>query len=141
MLEAKANAPCIVFMDELDAVGRRRGAGLGGGHDEREQTLNRILVELDGFEPETNVIILAATNRPDILDAALIRPGRFDRRIVLDRPDVRGRLAALELHARNKKLAPGVRLEELARQTAGFVGADLNVDADPPGGSRPADAA
>ena len=123
--EAKANAPCIVFIDELDAVGRQRGAGLGGGHDEREQTLNQILVELDGFEPETNVIVLAATNRPDILDAALIRPGRFDRRIVLDRPDVRGRLAILHVHARNKKLGTDVSLEGLAKQTAGFVGADL----------------
>ncbi len=123
--EARQNAPCIVFIDELDAVGRQRGAGLGGGHDEREQTLNQILVELDGFEPETNVIVLAATNRPDILDSALIRPGRFDRQIVLDRPDMQGRLAILKVHAHKLHLAENVRLETIAKQTVGLVGADL----------------
>ncbi len=123
--EAKQHAPCIVFIDELDAVGRQRGAGIGGGHDEREQTLNQILVELDGFDPDVNVIVLAATNRPDILDSALVRPGRFDRQVVLDRPDVRGRLAILQVHARNKKLAADVNLETLARNTSGMVGADL----------------
>ena len=123
--EAKANAPCIVFIDELDAVGRQRGTGLGGGNDEREQTLNQILVEMDGFEAGTNVIVLAATNRPDILDPALIRAGRFDRQVILDRPDVRAREAILRVHARNKRLGPDVDLTRLARQTAGFVAADL----------------
>lgn len=123
--QAKRNAPCIVFIDEIDAVGRHRGAGLGGGHDEREQTLNQILTEMDGFDTNTNVIVLAATNRPDILDPALLRPGRFDRRIILDRPDINGRLAILKVHTNGKPLASSVNLEVLARQTAGFSGADL----------------
>ncbi len=123
--QAKRNAPCIVFIDEIDAVGRHRGAGLGGSHDEREQTLNQILVEMDGFDTNTNVIVIAATNRPDILDPALLRPGRFDRRVVMDRPDVRGRRAILEVHVRGKPLAPDVDLEKIARLTPGFVGADL----------------
>jgi cell division protease FtsH len=123
--QAKRNSPCIVFVDEIDAVGRHRGAGLGGSHDEREQTLNQILVEMDGFDTDTNVIILAATNRPDILDPALLRPGRFDRRVVLDRPDMNGRKAILEVHMRGKPLAAGVDLMILAKQTPGFVGADI----------------
>jgi len=123
--QAKRNSPCIVFVDELDAVGRHRGAGLGGSHDEREQTLNQILVEMDGFDTDTNIIILAATNRPDILDPALMRPGRFDRRVVLDRPDVRGREAILKIHVRGKPLATDVDLSVLARHTPGFVGADI----------------
>ncbi len=123
--QAKRNAPCIVFIDEIDAVGRQRGAGLGAGHDEREQTLNQILVEMDGFDTSTSVIVIAATNRPDILDPALLRPGRFDRQIVLDPPDVRGRKAILEVHCRGKPLGPDVDLELLARQTPGFSGADL----------------
>ena len=123
--QAKRNSPCIVFIDEIDAVGRHRGAGLGGSHDEREQTLNQILVEMDGFDTDTNVIIIAATNRPDILDPALLRPGRFDRRVVLDRPDVRGRRAILDIHVRGKPLGPDVDLDTLARATPGFVGADL----------------
>jgi len=123
--QAKRNSPCIVFIDEIDAVGRHRGAGLGGSHDEREQTLNQILVEMDGFDTDTNVIIIAATNRPDILDPALLRPGRFDRRVVLDRPDVRGRRAILDIHVRGKPLARDVDLDNLARATPGFVGADL----------------
>jgi cell division protease FtsH len=123
--QARENAPCLIFIDEIDAVGRQRGTGLGGGNDEREQTLNQILVELDGFAPDANVIVLAATNRPDILDPALTRAGRFDRQVVLDRPDIRGRLAILQIHARGKRLAPGVELESLAKQTAGLVGADL----------------
>ncbi|MEE9325124.1 MAG: ATP-dependent zinc metalloprotease FtsH [Dehalococcoidia bacterium] len=123
--QAKRNAPCIVFIDEIDAVGRHRGAGLGGGHDEREQTLNQILVEMDGFDVNTNVIILAATNRPDILDPALLRPGRFDRRVVLDIPDINGRKAILEVHAKGKPLEKNVDLETLAKQTPGFTGADL----------------
>ncbi len=123
--QAKRHAPCIVFIDEIDAVGRQRGAGLGGSHDEREQTLNQILVEMDGFDTNTNVIVIAATNRPDILDPALLRPGRFDRQVVLDRPDVRGRKAILEIHVRGKPLAPDVDLEVIARQTPGFSGADL----------------
>ena len=123
--QAKRNSPCIVFVDELDAVGRHRGAGLGGSHDEREQTLNQILVEMDGFDTDTNIIILAATNRPDILDPALMRPGRFDRRVVLDRPDVRGREAILKVHVRGKPLATDVDLPVLARHTPGFVGADI----------------
>jgi cell division protease FtsH len=122
---AKRNAPCIVFIDELDAVGRQRGAGLGGGHDEREQTLNQLLVEMDGFEPNAGVIIMAATNRPDVLDPALLRPGRFDRRVVADRPDVVGREAILRIHARGKPLGPDVDLKVLARRTPGFAGADL----------------
>lgn len=123
--QAKRHSPCIVFVDEIDAVGRQRGAGLGGSHDEREQTLNQMLVEMDGFDTDTNVIIIAATNRPDILDPALLRPGRFDRRVVLDRPDVRGREAILKVHVRGKPLAPDVNLDVLARSTPGFVGADL----------------
>ncbi|MBN2044394.1 MAG: ATP-dependent zinc metalloprotease FtsH [Anaerolineales bacterium] len=123
--QAKRHSPCIIFVDEIDAVGRQRGAGLGGSHDEREQTLNQILVEMDGFDTDTNVIIIAATNRPDILDPALMRPGRFDRRVVLDQPDVRGREAILKVHTRGKPLAPEVDLAQLARATPGFVGADL----------------
>jgi cell division protease FtsH len=123
--QAKRNSPCIVFVDEIDAVGRHRGAGLGGSHDEREQTLNQILVEMDGFDTDTNVIIVAATNRPDILDPALLRPGRFDRRVVLDRPDMNGRQKILEVHVRGKPLSRDVDLAALARQTPGFVGADI----------------
>jgi len=123
--QAKRHSPCIVFVDEIDAVGRQRGAGLGGSHDEREQTLNQMLVEMDGFDTDTNVIIVAATNRPDILDPALLRPGRFDRRVVLDRPDMRGREAILKVHVKGKPLAPDVDLGTLARSTPGFVGADL----------------
>ncbi len=123
--QAKRNSPCIVFVDEIDAVGRHRGAGLGGSHDEREQTLNQILVEMDGFDTDTNVIIIAATNRPDILDPALLRPGRFDRRVVLDRPDMVGRQKILEVHVRGKPLGRDVDLAVLARQTPGFVGADI----------------
>ncbi len=122
---AKKNAPCIVFIDEIDAVGRKRGAGLGGSHDEREQTLNQILVEMDGFETGTNVIVIAATNRPDILDAALLRPGRFDRRIVLDMPDIKEREEILAVHARKKPLAKEVSLRKIAERTPGFSGADL----------------
>ena len=123
--QAKRNAPCIVFVDEIDAVGRHRGAGLGGGHDEREQTLNQILVEMDGFETGTNIIVLAATNRPDILDPALLRPGRFDRRVVLDLPEVRGREAILKVHSKGKPLAPNLKLDVIAKETPGFSGADL----------------
>lgn len=123
--QAKRHSPCIVFVDEIDAVGRQRGAGLGGSHDEREQTLNQMLVEMDGFDTDTNVIIMAATNRPDILDPALLRPGRFDRRVVLDRPDMRGREAILKVHVKGKPLAPNADLGVLARSTPGFVGADL----------------
>lgn len=123
--QAKKQSPCIVFMDEIDAVGRHRGAGLGGGHDEREQTLNQLLVEMDGFDPKTNVIVVAATNRPDILDPALLRPGRFDRQVVLDKPDLKGRRGILDIHAKNKPLAVGVDLDVLARRTPGFTGADL----------------
>ncbi len=123
--QAKRNAPCIVFVDEIDAVGRQRGAGLGGSHDEREQTLNQILVEMDGFDTSTNVIVIAATNRPDVLDPALLRPGRFDRQVVLDRPDIAGRIAVLEVHSKGKPFEDDVKLEELARQTPGFSGADL----------------
>jgi cell division protease FtsH len=123
--QAKRHSPCIVFVDEIDAVGRQRGAGLGGSHDEREQTLNQMLVEMDGFETDTNVIIVAATNRPDILDPALLRPGRFDRRVMLDRPDMRGREAILRVHVRGKPLGPDVDLTVLARSTPGFVGADI----------------
>ncbi len=123
--QAKRHSPCIVFVDEIDAVGRQRGAGLGGSHDEREQTLNQMLVEMDGFDTDTNVIIMAATNRPDILDPALLRPGRFDRRVVLDRPDVRGREAILKVHVKGKPLEPEVNLATLAKATPGFVGADL----------------
>ena len=124
--QAKRNAPAIVFVDEIDAVGRHRGAGLGGGHDEREQTLNQILVEMDGFDTSTNVIVIAATNRPDILDPALLRPGRFDRRVVLDQPDINGRIAILKVHSNGKPLADEVELERVARQTPGFSGADLS---------------
>ncbi len=123
--QAKRNSPCIVFVDEIDAVGRQRGAGLGGSHDEREQTLNQILVEMDGFDTNTNVIVIAATNRPDVLDPALLRPGRFDRQVVLDRPDIRGRIAILQVHAKGKPLESSVTLETLAKQTPGFSGADL----------------
>ncbi len=123
--QAKRNAPCIVFVDEIDAVGRHRGAGLGGGHDEREQTLNQILVEMDGFDTNTNIIIIAATNRPDILDPALLRPGRFDRRVVLDLPDMNGRLAILKVHSSGKPLTQSVSLETISKQTPGFSGADL----------------
>jgi cell division protease FtsH len=123
--QAKANAPCIVFIDEIDAVGRQRGAGLGGGNDEREQTLNQLLTEMDGFEGNTGIIIIAATNRPDVLDAALLRPGRFDRQVVVDRPDFAGRLEILNVHARGKTLSKDVDLEKIARRTPGFTGADL----------------
>ncbi len=124
--QAKRNAPCIIFIDEIDAVGRQRGAGLGGSHDEREQTLNQILVEMDGFEANTTIIVIAATNRPDVLDPALLRPGRFDRRVVLDMPDLHGRHAILLIHAKGKPLGPDVNLESLAKQTIGFSGADLS---------------
>lgn len=123
--QAKKNAPCIIFIDEIDAVGRQRGAGLGGGHDEREQTLNQLLVEMDGFDANTGIIIMAATNRPDILDPALLRPGRFDRQILVNRPDVKGREEILKVHARNKPLAPEVKLDVIAKRTTGFSGADL----------------
>lgn len=123
--QAKRNSPCIIFMDEIDAVGRHRGAGLGGSHDEREQTLNQILVEMDGFDTDTNVIVVAATNRPDILDPALLRPGRFDRRVVLDRPDRKGREQVLAIHVKGKPLASDVDLSIIAKQTPGFVGADI----------------
>jgi cell division protease FtsH len=123
--QAKTAAPAIIFVDEIDAVGRHRGAGLGGGHDEREQTLNQLLVEMDGFDVQTGVILIAATNRPDILDPALLRPGRFDRQIVVDRPDLAGRRAILEVHAKGKPLAPGIDLDRLAKRTPGFTGADL----------------
>jgi cell division protease FtsH len=123
--QAKRHSPCIIFVDEIDAVGRQRGAGLGGSHDEREQTLNQMLVEMDGFDTDTNVIIMAATNRPDILDPALLRPGRFDRRVVLDRPDVRGREAIMKVHIKGKPIDPKVDLSLLARATPGFVGADI----------------
>jgi cell division protease FtsH len=123
--QAKRNAPCIVFVDEIDAVGRQRGAGLGGSHDEREQTLNQILVEMDGFDSTTNIIVIAATNRPDVLDPALLRPGRFDRQVILDRPDIRGRQQILDVHCKGKPLDADVDIERLARQTPGFSGADL----------------
>ncbi len=124
--QAKTNAPCIVFIDEIDAVGRQRGAGLGGGNDEREQTLNQLLTEMDGFEGNTGIIIIAATNRPDVLDSALLRPGRFDRQVVVDRPDYAGRLEILNVHARGKSLSKDVDLEKIARRTPGFTGADLS---------------
>jgi cell division protease FtsH len=123
--QAKKNAPCIVFIDEIDAVGRQRGAGVGGGHDEREQTLNQLLVEMDGFGINEGIIMLAGTNRPDILDHALLRPGRFDRQIVVDRPDMRGREAILHVHAKGKPMAPDVDMATIAKQTTGFTGADL----------------
>ncbi|MEL6491766.1 MAG: ATP-dependent zinc metalloprotease FtsH3 [Cyanobacteria bacterium J06634_6] len=124
--QAKSNAPCIVFIDEIDAVGRQRGAGLGGGNDEREQTLNQLLTEMDGFEGNTGIIIIAATNRPDVLDAALLRPGRFDRQVVVDRPDYAGRLEILNVHSRGKTFSQDVDLEKIARRTPGFTGADLS---------------
>jgi cell division protease FtsH len=124
--QAKQNAPCIVFIDEIDAVGRQRGAGLGGGNDEREQTLNQLLTEMDGFEGNTGIILVAATNRPDVLDAALMRPGRFDRQVVVDRPDYSGRLEILNVHARGKSLSKDVDLDKIARRTPGFTGADLS---------------
>ncbi|MDB5178236.1 MAG: ATP-dependent metalloprotease FtsH, cell division protease FtsH [Patescibacteria group bacterium] len=124
-MKAKKNAPCIIFIDEIDAVGRQRGTGMGGGHDEREQTLNQILVEMDGFEQGTNVIVIAATNRPDVLDPALLRPGRFDRRVTLDSPDLKSRVAILEVHSQGKPLAGDADLEEIAKKTPGFSGADL----------------
>jgi cell division protease FtsH len=123
--QARRHSPCIIFVDEIDAVGRHRGAGLGGGHDEREQTLNQILVEMDGFDSATNVIVIAATNRPDILDPALLRPGRFDRRVILDSPDIRGRTAILDVHAKGKPIDRGLELSDIAKQTPGFSGADL----------------
>jgi cell division protease FtsH len=124
--QAKTNAPCIVFIDEIDAVGRQRGAGLGGGNDEREQTLNQLLTEMDGFEGNNGIIIIAATNRPDVLDSALMRPGRFDRQVVVDRPDYNGRAEILRVHARGKTLAKDVDLDKIARRTPGFTGADLS---------------
>src|SRR5438552_8376694 len=124
--EAKEHAPCIVFIDEIDAVGRQRNSSGVGGNDEREQTLNQLLVELDGFDKNTNIVVIAATNRPDVLDPALLRPGRFDRQVMLDKPDIRGRLSILEVHAKGKPLAKDVALMELARQTVGFSGADLS---------------
>src|SRR6187431_2722089 len=124
--QAKKNAPCIIFIDEIDAVGRHRGAGLGGGHDEREQTLNQLLVEMDGFESNEGVILMAATNRPDVLDPALLRPGRFDRRVIVNRPDVLGRLGILQVHTRNIPLSENVDLSRIARGTPGFAGADLS---------------
>src|SRR6202453_3126918 len=127
--QAKQNSPCIIFMDEIDAVGRHRGAGMGGGHDEREQTLNQLLVEMDGFEMKDNVILIAATNRPDILDPALLRPGRFDRQIVVDRPDRAGRKKILDVHTRGKPLAREIDVDVLAGQTPGFTGADLSTPA------------
>jgi cell division protease FtsH len=123
--KAKENAPCLIFIDEIDAVGRQRGAGIGGGNDEREQTLNQLLTEMDGFEGNTGIIIIAATNRADVLDSALMRPGRFDRQVMVDNPDIKGRLEILEVHARDKKIAPEVSLEAIARRTPGFSGADL----------------
>ena len=123
--QAKANAPAIVFVDEIDAVGRHRGAGMGGGHDEREQTLNQLLVEMDGFDTKGGVILIAATNRPDILDPALLRPGRFDRQIPVDAPDMEGRKAILRVHAKGKPFTPDVDLDAVARRTPGFTGADL----------------
>ena len=123
--KAKENSPCLIFIDEIDAVGRQRGAGIGGGNDEREQTLNQLLTEMDGFEGNSGIIIIAATNRPDVLDSALMRPGRFDRQVTVDAPDIKGRLSILEVHARNKKLAPELSLDSIARRTPGFTGADL----------------
>ena len=123
--QAKHNAPCLIFIDEIDAVGRQRGAGLGGGHDEREQTLNQLLTEMDGFGANEGIIIIAATNRPDVLDPALLRPGRFDRQVQVNLPDQNGRKEILEVHARNKKFAKGITLENIAKRTVGFSGADL----------------
>lgn len=122
---AKENSPCLIFIDEIDAVGRQRGAGIGGGNDEREQTLNQLLTEMDGFEGNSGIIIIAATNRPDVLDSALMRPGRFDRQVTVDAPDIKGRLSILEVHSRNKKLDPELSLDSIARRTPGFTGADL----------------
>jgi cell division protease FtsH len=122
---AKDNSPCIIFIDEIDAVGRQRGAGMGGGHDEREQTLNQLLVEMDGFDGNTGIIIMAATNRPDVLDPALLRPGRFDRQITIANPDVKGREEILKVHARNKHLDPSIKFNEIAQRTPGFSGADI----------------
>src|SRR5256885_2439094 len=124
--EAKDHSPCILFIDEIDAVGRQRTNSGTGGNDEREQTLNQLLVEMDGFDKHANVVVIAATNRPDVLDPALLRPGRFDRRVMLDKPDIRGRLAILQVHAQDKPFASDADLNELARQTAGFSGADLS---------------
>jgi len=124
--QAKKNAPAIIFIDEIDAVGRHRGAGLGGGHDEREQTLNQILVEMDGFETNTNVIIIAATNRPDVLDPALLRPGRFDRRVTMDLPDIEERMEILNIHVKGKPLAEKTNLRIIAERTSGFSGADIS---------------
>ena len=123
--KAKKNAPCIVFIDELDAVGRHRGAGIGSGHDEREQTLNALLVEMDGFEPNKGIIVMSATNRPDVLDPALLRPGRFDRRIVVDRPDLKGREGIFKVHTKNVPLAKDVDIEVISRGTPGFSGANI----------------
>merc|ERR1712216_790371 len=123
--KAKAKAPCIIFIDEIDAVGRQRGSGMGGGNDEREQTINQLLTEMDGFEGNTGVIVLAATNRPDVLDSALLRPGRFDRQVTVDRPDVAGRVRILKVHSRGKTLAKDVDFDKIARRTPGFTGADL----------------
>ena len=123
--KAKSKAPCIIFIDEIDAVGRQRGSGMGGGNDEREQTINQLLTEMDGFEGNTGVIVLAATNRPDVLDSALLRPGRFDRQVTVDRPDVAGRIRILKVHARGKTLAKDVDFDKIARRTPGFTGADL----------------
>lgn len=125
--QAKHNMPCIVFIDEIDAVGRQRGTGLGGGHDEREQTLNQLLVQMDGFEKNDGIIVMAATNRADILDPALLRPGRFDRQIYVQVPDVRGREEIFKVHARNKPLAPDIDFKTLARLTSGFTGADIET--------------
>ena len=124
--QAKKSAPCIVFIDEIDAVGRQRGAGLGGGHDEREQTLNQLLVEMDGFSANEGIIMIAATNRPDILDPALLRPGRFDRQIVVDRPDIKGRTEILKVHVKGKPIGQDVNLDVIAQRTPGFTGADLS---------------
>ena len=123
--QGKKHAPCIIFIDEIDAVGRLRGAGLGGGHDEREQTLNQLLVEMDGFDTTEGVILVAATNRPDVLDPALLRPGRFDRQVVVNRPDVRGRVEILKVHTKKVPVASDVNLDQIARGTPGFSGADL----------------
>src|SRR5699024_6584302 len=123
--QAKTNSPAIIFVDEIDAVGRHRGAGVGGGNDEREQTLNQLLVEMDGFDASTNVILIAATNRPDVLDPALLRPGRFDRQVTIDAPDMHGRAAILRVHAQGKPMAPNVDLNLVAKRTPGFTGADL----------------
>ena len=120
--KAKENSPCLIFIDEIDAVGRQRGAGIGGGNDEREQTLNQLLTEMDGFEGNSGIIIIAATNRPDVLDSALMRPGRFDRQVTVDAPDIKGRLSILEVHCRNKKLEEELSLESIARRTPGFTG-------------------